>query len=78
MPLCLKKAVVTSLLKKPQLGHDVISNFRPASKHSFISKVIEKVVSIKESFFLTNPFNLYIFNITVVRLHLCVFRMMSY
>ncbi|KAK3705766.1 hypothetical protein QZH41_000593 [Actinostola sp. cb2023] len=36
MPLCLKKAVVTPLLKKPQLDHEIISNFRPVSNLPFV------------------------------------------
>lgn len=47
MPLCLKKAVVTPLLKKPQLDHEIISNFRPVSNLPFVSKVIEKIVAIR-------------------------------
>ena len=38
VPLCLKKAVVTPLLKKLQLDHDIISNFRPVSNLSFTSQ----------------------------------------
>ena len=45
--LCLKKSVVTPLLKKPQLDHEIISNFRPVSKLSFLSKVMEKVFAIR-------------------------------
>ena len=38
VPLCLKKAVVTPLLKKLQLDHEIIYNFRPVSNLSFISQ----------------------------------------
>ncbi len=44
MPLSLKQAVVQPLLKKPNLDHSVLSNFRPISKLPFLSKVLEKIV----------------------------------
>ncbi|XP_031551055.1 uncharacterized protein LOC116288408 [Actinia tenebrosa] len=43
VPLCLKKAVVTLLLKKPHLDHEIISNFRPVSNLTFLSKVIDGI-----------------------------------
>lgn len=45
VPQSFKKAVVTPLLKKASLDPDVLSNYRPVSNLSFISKVLEKVVS---------------------------------
>ena len=40
-----KSAVFTPLLKKLNLDHEVLSNFRPISNLKAISKVIEKVVA---------------------------------
>ena len=44
VPACFKHALVTPLLKKPTLNPDILSNFRPVSNLSFISKILEKVV----------------------------------
>uniref|UniRef100_A0A8C6PYD4 Reverse transcriptase domain-containing protein n=1 Tax=Nothobranchius furzeri TaxID=105023 RepID=A0A8C6PYD4_NOTFU len=44
VPSYFKNAVVTPLLKKPNLDASSTSNFRPISKLPFISKVLEKVV----------------------------------
>ena len=41
----LKTALIRPLLKKIGLDSDILKKFRPVSKLSFISKVIEKVVS---------------------------------
>ena len=46
LPSSLKSAVLTPLLKKPDLDHEVLSNFRPISNLKAISKVIEKVVAV--------------------------------
>ena len=43
----LKRAYVTPLLKKADLDPDVFKNFRPVSNLSFISKLIERIVSIQ-------------------------------
>ena len=47
LPSSLKNAVVTPLLKKPNLDHEVLGNFRPISNLKVISKVIEKVVAVR-------------------------------
>nr|XP_058940209.1 uncharacterized protein LOC131768500 [Pocillopora verrucosa] len=47
LPSSLKNAVVTPLLKKPNLDHEVLGNFRPISNLKAISKVIEKVVAVR-------------------------------
>ena len=44
-PSELKSAIVQPLLKKPSLVPEELSNFRPVSNLSFISRVIEKVVA---------------------------------
>lgn len=43
-PNHLKHAIITPLLKKSNLDNNVLSNYRPISNLSFISKVIERVV----------------------------------
>ena len=45
MPTSLKTALVRPLLKKTGLDSDSLKNYRPISNLTFISKVIEKVVS---------------------------------
>ena len=42
-----KHAVVQPLLKKPNLNPSVVNNFRPISKLLFLSKALEKVVSMQ-------------------------------
>ena len=44
-PLLFKEAHVTPLLKKSNLTGNNLKNYRPVSNLSFISKIIEKVVS---------------------------------
>ena len=44
VPTTMKSALVTPYLKKPSLDKDVMNNFRPISKLSFISKLTERVV----------------------------------
>jgi hypothetical protein len=44
VPQQFKKAVVTPLLKKPQLDAENLSNFRPVSNLPFISKILEKII----------------------------------
>ena len=46
-PSCFKSALVTPLLKKPSLDAEILKNYRPVSNLSFISKIIEKVVSLR-------------------------------
>lgn len=52
VPDLFKHAVVRPLLKKPHLDPSVLSNFRPVSHLSFLSKVLEKVVFIQLQSFL--------------------------
>ncbi len=39
-----KKVVVKPLTKKPSMDAEVLSNYRPVSNLTFISKILEKVV----------------------------------
>ena len=45
MAKSLKTALIRPLLKKTGLDSDILKNYRPVSNLTFISKVIEKVVS---------------------------------
>ena len=54
VPSAFKHAVVQPLLKKEYLNPSVLSNFRPISKLSFLSKVLEKIVSMQLQTFLIN------------------------
>ena len=45
MPKAMKHAVVTPLLKQSGLDHGSLSNYRPISNLSFISKVIERFIA---------------------------------
>jgi len=45
MPLCLKRATITPLIKRPRLDKEEMKNYRPISKLPFISKFIAKVVA---------------------------------
>ena len=47
MPKSLKHAIVRPLLKKPSLNKDTLSSYRPVSKLTQLSKVIEKVVALR-------------------------------
>ncbi len=44
-PACFKSAVVKPLLKKPNLDPNSVANYRPVSNLSFLSKILEKIVS---------------------------------
>ena len=44
-PFSCKSAIVLPLIKKPGLDPQVLKNYRPVSNLSFLSKVIEKVIS---------------------------------
>ncbi|GAA6069360.1 RNA-directed DNA polymerase from mobile element jockey-like, partial [Tachysurus ichikawai] len=44
VPIALKRAIVRPLLKKPNLDPFILSNFRPISNLSFLSKLMEKLV----------------------------------
>ena len=46
MPWLLKHAIVRPLLKKPLLDKDILSNYRPVSNLTQLSKVIEKVAAL--------------------------------
>ena len=46
VPLTLKKAFITPLLKKQNLNVDELSNYRPVSNLSFILKQLEKVIAV--------------------------------
>jgi hypothetical protein len=45
MPGCLKRSLVTPLLKKASADPNVPNNYRPVSNLFFLSKVIEKVIA---------------------------------
>ena len=45
VPECMKLAIVTPILKKPNLDPTDISNFRPISNLSFVSKLLERAIS---------------------------------
>jgi len=45
VPSCLKTAVLRSLLKKPSLDKEILTNYRPISNLKMVSKVIEKAVA---------------------------------
>ena len=46
-PSSFKTALLSLLLKKACLDHEVLANFRPVSNLKVISKVIEKVVAVR-------------------------------
>jgi len=50
----LKESVISPILKKPTLEKDEISNYRPISNISLISKIIERVVKSRLSDHLTS------------------------
>jgi len=50
----LKESVISPLLKKPTLDKDGLSNYRPISNLSFLSKIIERVVKARLSDHLTS------------------------
>ena len=45
VPPVFKSAIVKPLLKKPSLDKDVLSNYRPVSNLSYLSKLIERIVA---------------------------------
>uniref|UniRef100_A0A6Q2XW77 Reverse transcriptase domain-containing protein n=1 Tax=Esox lucius TaxID=8010 RepID=A0A6Q2XW77_ESOLU len=47
VPASLKTAFIKPLLKKPSLDPEVFANYRPISNLPFLSKVLEKVVSVQ-------------------------------
>ena len=50
----LKESVIPPLLKKPTLDKDELSNYRPISNLSLLSKIIERVVEARLSDHLTS------------------------
>ena len=54
MPLCFRKAVISPLIKKPNLDINILKNYRPVSNLPFLSKVIEKAVASQINSFLVN------------------------
>ena len=45
-PIC-RSSIVLPLIKKPGLDQEILKNYRPVSNLSFLSKVIEKVISVR-------------------------------
>ena len=45
MPEVYKEAIITPILKKPNLNTEELSNYRPISNLAYLSKLIEKVVA---------------------------------
>ena len=46
-PISCKSSIVIPLIKKPGLDREMLKKYRPVSNLSFLSKVIEKVISIR-------------------------------
>ena len=44
VPSSLKHAIIKSILKKPGLDIECVSNYRPISQLPFISKILERIV----------------------------------
>ena len=44
VPLAMKQAIITPILKKPSLKTNELSSYRPVSNLSFISKILERVI----------------------------------
>ena len=47
VPANFKHAVITPLLKKPNLDPDSMNNYRPISNLSFVSKLLERHVAVQ-------------------------------
>ena len=45
VPACMKSAAITPLIKKVNMDHNDLKNYRPISQLPFISKALEKIVS---------------------------------
>ena len=54
VPSSFKCALVTPLIKKPQLDPSILANYRPVSNLPFLSKVLEKVVLVQLTAYLQN------------------------
>jgi len=52
--LLFKHSLVTPLLKKPSLDKEILSNYRPVSSPSFISKLTERIVLSRINDYLTS------------------------
>ena len=46
-PISCKSSIVIHLIKKPSLDRDIFKKYKSVSNLSFLSKVIEKVISIR-------------------------------
>ena len=46
-PISCKSYIVIPLIKKPSLAREMLKKYRPVSNRSFLSKVSEKVISIR-------------------------------
>ena len=46
-PISYKSSIVIPLIKKPSLDREMLNNYKPLSNLSFLSRVIEKVISIR-------------------------------
>ena len=57
-PMSFKTADITPLLKKSTLDHEILKTYRPVSNLSFLSKVVERVVTKQIQDYLTQ-FNLH-------------------
>ena len=45
-PISCKSSIVIPLIRKSSLDREMLKNYRPVSNTTFLSKVIEKVISI--------------------------------
>ena len=45
LPVCQRHAIITPLIKKPHLDAADVKNYRPVSNITFVSKVVERLVS---------------------------------
>ena len=53
VPLTLKQAFITPILKKPTLDPDSLANYRPISQLPLLSKILEKIVAKQLNTFIT-------------------------
>ncbi len=54
VPVSLKTAAITPILKNPTLGPADYANYRPVSNLPFVSKIMEKVVASQLQSFLAH------------------------
>ena len=57
LPYSLKTAVLSPLLKKPSLDHELLGNYKPISNLKVISKIIEMVVAARLQDYLHGPYS---------------------